>query len=149
MPLRITKAKEMALKFHKNNYGIYPYSFHLNQVYNVLKYFGVTDPVMLAVAWLHDTLEDTELMYEDIFEAFGKEVADLTYLLTDKRGKNRRERQEKTYPLIAEDQRARIIKLADRIANQTQSQHEQEKMWLMYCKEYKFFREILWKKQGA
>lgn len=147
MSARILKAKEFALKYHKNTYGIYPYSFHLNQVYNVLKYFGVTDPIILAAAWLHDALEDTELMYEDIFENFGKEIADLVFLVTDKRGKNRHERQEKTYPLIAEDERGRILKLADRIANQTQSQHEQEKMWLMYCKEYKYFKSTLYKCQ--
>lgn len=147
MSAQILKAKEFALKYHKNMYGSYPYSFHLNQVYNCLKYFGITDPVILAVAWLHDSLEDTELMYEDIFENFGKEIADLTYLLTDKRGKNRRERQEKTYPLIAEDQRGRILKIGDRICNMTQSQHEQEKQWLMYEKEYKFFKETLFKEE--
>jgi len=46
----ILKAKEFALKYHKNNYGIYPYSFHFNQVYNALKYFGVTDKLILAGA---------------------------------------------------------------------------------------------------
>jgi len=139
----ILKAKEFALRYHKNMYGIYPYSFHLNQVYNCLKYFGITDPIILAAAWLHDSLEDTELMYEDIHEHFGKEVADLIFLVTDKRGKNRKERQEKTYPDIALDQRARILKIADRIANMTQSQHEQEKMWLMYNKEYNYFKATL------
>lgn len=140
----IMRAKELAFKYHEGDkYGIYPYTFHLNQVYNVLKFFGVKDELILAAAWLHDVIEDTECLYEDLFEEFGKDLADLVYLVTDKRGKNRRERQEKTYPLIAEDQRARILKLADRIANTTQSQHEKEKQWLMYEKEYEYFKETL------
>lgn len=140
----IMKAKEFAFKYHEGDkYGIYPYTFHLNQVYNVLKFFGVHDELILVCAWLHDIIEDTECLYEDLFEEFGKDVADLTYLVTDKRGKNRQERQQKTYPLIAKDERARILKLADRIANMTQSQHEKEKQWLMYAKEYDFFKTTL------
>jgi (p)ppGpp synthase/HD superfamily hydrolase len=141
----VIKAKEFAFKYHEGQkYGIYPYTFHLNQVYNTLKYFGVTSKLILTASWLHDILEDTECLYEDLFEEFGKDVADLVYLVTDKRGKNRRERQEKTYPLITEDTNGRILKIADRIANMTQSQHEKEKQWLMYDKEYEYFRNTLY-----
>jgi len=141
----ITKAKELAFKYHEGDmYGIYPYTFHLNQVYNILKMFGCNGELVLSGAWLHDVIEDTECLYEDVFEVFGKDLADLVYLVTDKRGKNRKERQERTYPAIAGNTVARILKIADRIANMTQSQHEKEKQWLMYVKEYVYFKETLY-----
>ena len=35
---------------------------------------GVTDPVVLQAALLHDTVEDTETTFEEIEAEFGKEV---------------------------------------------------------------------------
>lgn len=142
----ILKAKAYAFEAHKGDmYGPYPYTKHLNDVYNTLVMVGVTDDLILMAAWMHDTIEDTMVVYEDLFEDFGKRTADLVYLLTDKRGRNRRERHEATYPLIAEDPRAVLVKLADRLANLMNSQHEKEKMFFMYEKEHPYFIETLMK----
>lgn len=140
----IIRAKEYAFKAHDGQpYGPYGYTKHLNDVYNVLVNRGVTDELVLMAAWLHDTIEDTQVIYEDIFDDFGKPMADLTYLLTDKRGKNRPERHKKTYPLIAEDFRATLVKVADRLANVMNSQHEKVKQFFMYEKEHPEFREVM------
>lgn len=138
------KAKRYAFEAHKGDlYGDYPYTKHLNDVYNVLVATGVDDNLILMVAWMHDIIEDTHLRYEDIFEDFGKRTADLVYLVTDKRGKTRSERHQATYPLIADGPRATTIKVADRLANIMNSQHDKEKMFFMYEKEHPYFKETL------
>lgn len=143
----ILKAKAYAIKAHDGDtYGEYPYSKHLNDVYNILILAGVTDKLILSAAWLHDTIEDTQIRYEDLFEDFGKRIADLTYLLTDKRGKNRQERHLATYPLIAEDARATTVKWADRTANFLMSQHSRREQFFKYQKEHVYFKETLYKK---
>ena len=140
----ILKAKAFAIEAHKSDtYGEYQYSKHLNDVYNVLIIAGVTDTLSLSAAWMHDTIEDTQIRYEDVLENFGKLLADLTYLLTDKRGKNRKERHLATYPLIAEDARATIVKWADRTANFLMSQHSRQKQFIMYEREHVYFKETL------
>ena len=142
--MSILRAKTYATEAHAGQtYGPYHYTKHLNDVYNVLVAYGVSDELVLMAAWMHDTIEDTQKRYEDVFEDFGKKTADLVYLLTDKRGKNRKERHEKTYPLIATDPRATLVKVADRLANTMNSQHEKEKMFFMYEKEYPYFKETL------
>ena len=142
----ILKAKEYAIKAHSTDtYGDYPYSKHLNDVYNALILAGITDDLILSVAWLHDTIEDTPVMYEDLFEDFGKRIADLTYLLTDKRGKNRAERHLATYPLLAVSGNATVIKWADRLSNIMMSQHERRAQFFKYQKEHVYFKKTLYK----
>jgi len=139
----VLRAKKFALKAHEGDtYGKnYPYSKHLNDVYNVLVTFGVFDEKVLMVAWLHDTIEDTMVVFEDIEGEFGTQIANLTYLLTDKQGKNRKERQGLTYPLLAEDHYARLVKLADRIVNVTMTMHDSQEKFGMYAKEFPYFME--------
>jgi len=143
----ILKAKEYATEAHKGDtYGPYPYTKHLNDVYNMLIAAGVTDELVLAAAWGHDVIEDTVIRYEDIFEDFGKRYADLVYLVTDKRGKTRKERHLSTYPLIADDARATVVKWADRAANIMMSQHSRQTQFFKYQKEHTYFKETLYKK---
>jgi len=108
----LLEAKKFAETVHEGDmYGKYPYTKHLNDVYNTLMVFGIFDEVVLTVSWLHDTIEDTQIVYEDVYDKFGREVADITYLVTDKRGRNRKERQKNTYPELAKDHRARLTTL--------------------------------------
>lgn len=141
----LLRAKKFAMTAHEGDiYGEgFPYTKHLNDVYNVLVTFGLFKEQLLVVAWLHDTIEDTMVVYEDIEDEFGNIVADLTYLLTDKRGKNRKERQMNTYPVLAESHYARLIKLGDRIANMTMTMHDSQGKFGMYNKEYSYFKETL------
>ena len=140
----LLKAKKFAIKAHEGDtYGNYPYTKHLNDVYNILVTFGIFKEQVLMLAWLHDTIEDTKTVFEDIEDEFGTMMANLTYLLTDKRGKNRKERQEKTYPELAQDHYARLGKLADRIANITMTMHDSQEKFGMYAKEFPYFKETL------
>jgi guanosine-3',5'-bis(diphosphate) 3'-pyrophosphohydrolase len=44
---------------------------------------GITDPVVLCAAILHDIIEDTETTYEELVGAFGREIADVGAEVTD------------------------------------------------------------------
>jgi (p)ppGpp synthase/HD superfamily hydrolase len=88
---------------------------------------------------LHDTLEDTSLSYNDIQKAFGKEVAEIVFCVTDELGRNREERKEKTYPKIQSNWKATVVKICDRIANIEQSRSYNQKLFDMYKKELYIF----------
>ncbi len=66
----------------QRKYTHQPYEVHLKAVSQLLG--EVTDdPAMIAAAWLHDTVEDTEATLEDIRSEFGDRVAQLVGELTD------------------------------------------------------------------
>lgn len=141
----VIKARRFAEIAHANKrYGTdingddIPYTVHLENVLNVLIRFGFTDPILLSAAWLHDTMEDTGTSYNDLKKRFGFDVAEIVYLVTDEKGRNREERHAKTYPEIAKCSKAKLIKLADRIANV-----ENQGLSDMYKKEYPKFRGYL------
>lgn len=94
-----------------------PYTWHLYCVVEALARFGITDPAMVCAAWLHDSIEDTNTSYGDIEKRFGHDVAELVYAVTSELGRNRKERNAKTYPKLKGNRDATILKLADRIAN--------------------------------
>lgn len=79
---------------------------------------GVTDPVVIAAALLHDTVEDTETTFGELEAVFGKEVADVVREVTDDKTMEKLERKQAQVdhaPSISH--RAKLVKLADRIAN--------------------------------
>lgn len=76
------------------------------------------DPGLVMAGLLHDTIEDTETSREELVEAFGEDVASLVAEVTDDPGllrDERKRRQVQTAP--TKSVRARMIKLADKIAN--------------------------------
>jgi (p)ppGpp synthase/HD superfamily hydrolase len=113
-------------------------------VYNVLlPLFGDNDVIMKA-ALCHDLLEDTSITYNDLKNQVGEATADVVYDVTNELGKNRRERAERTYPKIAANPLAVIVKVADRIANTRYSQKQGSSMYSKYCAEYPKFRNALY-----
>lgn len=114
-------AREFALQAHGDQqYGTgEPYIVHLDAVVNILKkvYSDALPLVVEDAAYLHDVLEDTSVKPETIEKLFGPRVREIVELLTERPGKNRRERHLRTYPAIRTDPLAVAVKLADRIAN--------------------------------
>ena len=47
---------------------------------------GITDPVALTAAILHDTIEDTETTADELRAAFGDEVTEVVLEVTDDQG---------------------------------------------------------------
>lgn len=116
---------------------------HLARVVATLRRFGVDDPVLLAAAWLHDTLEDTATELAQIRAEFGDQVADLVWRLTDEPGANRKERHRLTHGKIRGHRDAVRVKLADRIANVEASREQGSHLFGMYRHEHAQFREDL------
>lgn len=95
-----------------------PYVFHPTQVMLLLWEVGVTDSVTLAAALLHDTVEDTGASLGELGARFGPEVTAVVAEVSDDRAlpKLRRKRLQ-IEQAAAKSERARLVKLADKIMN--------------------------------
>lgn len=132
---------------HGQRYSIHPYTYHLNQVDETLCNFGFQDDMELRIsAWLHDIIEDTAFSYEQIKAGFGEIIADIVYAITNEMGRNRKERNEKTYTKIKENKKALILKLADRIVNVSMAVGTNTRYIQMYRKEMPLFKGTLYEK---
>jgi (p)ppGpp synthase/HD superfamily hydrolase len=95
-----------------------PYLVHLSEVAAHCASIKPLDPVLVAAAWLHDTLEYTETKKSLLQERFGQAVADLVADVSDPpnlRGKARRQRQ--VDHTAQAGVRTKRLKLADRTSN--------------------------------
>jgi (p)ppGpp synthase/HD superfamily hydrolase len=121
------------------------YTMHLAYVEDVVNRFNFGSINLRIAAWLHDTIEDTQVSYNDIKKEFNEEIAEIVFAVTDELGRNRQERHNKTYHKIQANENAQIIKLADRIANiEFGLQTGNRKKLEMYFKEYQEFKQILY-----
>lgn len=109
-----------------------------------------------AAALLHDYVEDAGEDWTDhvkLMQANASErTCELVNMLTEKRIScgNRRDRQERSYRVIAQDEDAIAIKLSDRLANTYYACFEgNEKMLSMYRKEMEFFKKSFYDEEDA
>lgn len=122
---------------------VLPYGFHLKMVASYVSRYGyyVADNeldilVLYASAYLHDTIEDARMSYNDVHRfladyvgenpLFSAEVAsqlcelvpEIVYALTNEKGRSRNERaNELYYKGIRETRLASFVKMCDRLAN--------------------------------
>jgi GTP diphosphokinase / guanosine-3',5'-bis(diphosphate) 3'-diphosphatase len=79
---------------------------------------GINDPVVLAAAALHDTIEDTETTEEELRTTFGEEIAQIVVEMTDDKSLPKQERKrlqiEHAHRMSTE---GALVKLADKICN--------------------------------
>ena len=149
--IEYSAAGAFALERHgEQEHGCLKIGDHLKEVVdNVRKYYDPHTNIrdieeVLAAAWCHDLAEDTDTTLEEIEQRFGSGVEELVSLLTDKAGKNRMERQLKTYHMIRRDPDAILIKLCDRLHNHARSIQYGEKYATMYRDEYIRFKFALY-----
>lgn len=115
-------AASFAARAHRHQVrkdGDTPYVSHAFRVaMTVRDLFGCEDGVALASALLHDVIEDTDVDYDEVREAFGDEVARTVAALT-KNGALPEHEREQSYDagLARADWRARLVKLADAYDN--------------------------------
>jgi guanosine-3',5'-bis(diphosphate) 3'-pyrophosphohydrolase len=78
----------------------------------------VRDPVILAAALLHDTIEDTETSYDELRGQFGARIADIVAEVTDTKflGKQSRKRLQLSKAGRA-SAAAQQVKIADKLCN--------------------------------
>lgn len=122
---KIKKAIEFAVKYHgtqQRESGDLYYHHPLEVAQIITEMHLDTDSIVTAI--LHDTIEDTDLTFEDIEKNFGKEVAKLVdgvTKLTKIKFKADNIRQVENFRklLIAmsDDIRVLLVKLADRLHN--------------------------------
>ena len=96
-----------------------PYINHPIALANILaNEGGILDAVVIAAALLHDTLEDTETTPEELQELFGADVAGVVVEVTDDKSLPKAERKQLQIEHAAHiSERAKLVKLADKIAN--------------------------------
>lgn len=109
-------ARSLALYKHKDQrYGKHPYSVHLQAVVDLCH-----TSESRIVAWLHDILEDTDILYETIEDLFGETIAEAVFFITKQVG----------YPYecyiknIKTNRLALTVKIADTKCNLWQSERD-------------------------
>lgn len=79
---------------------------------------GVTDPVALCAALLHDTIEDTETTEQELRATFGDEITSVVLEVTDDKTLAKKLRKQLQIEHAGRaSQRARLVKLADKTCN--------------------------------
>ena len=134
------KAQIFAGEAHDGQmYGAFPYTHHLAAVAALAKEYKAS-PAVCTAAWLHDTLEDTEVSELTLLEEFGPEVTDLVTAVTNALG-TRKERARATYIKIRKaGSSAVLLKLLDRLANVSAAPGYLLKM---YRGEWPLFKKLL------
>ena len=119
----VLKAVEFAATKHKDqrrkDADASPYINHPIALARILIEEGrVDDPIVIAAALLHDTIEDTDTTYQEVRGQFGEAVADIVAEVTDtkwlKKGSRKRLQVMKA---SKSSDGAKLVKLADKIAN--------------------------------
>ena len=143
----IDAVKFSAWRHALNSYDNGPYYIHFEDLEQVLKDHGEDDEESAIMCYLHDSIEDGGVSYNDIKKRFGKDVAEVVYLCTDNKGRNRDARKNQAFydELKSSEYRlqATKIKVADRIANARRSIENKHLMGDRYKKEYSHFKEEL------
>jgi guanosine-3',5'-bis(diphosphate) 3'-pyrophosphohydrolase len=96
-----------------------PYIHHPIAAANILaSEGGIEDPVVLAAALLHDTIEDTSTTRGELAALFGEEVARIVEECTDDMSLEKPVRKQLQIDHAAEKSyKAKLVKLADKTAN--------------------------------
>lgn len=143
--LRAMEKEAFAIHDRVNQrYGKFlPYGFHLKLTASYVSRYGYlvaeTEAdvlVLYASAYLHDTIEDARMTYNDVVkfvrsfkpegttlpdaskEQLDRQVPEIVYALTNEKGRNRDERANAAYYKgICETKFASFVKMCDRLAN--------------------------------
>lgn len=147
-------AKKLAISSHNSANCLYdskPYEVHLKMVVDIAHKFIDCLPIntdfqsIIAACWLHDTIEDCRLTYNDVKDATNETIAELVYALTNEKGKSRSERaNDKYYDGIKNTPNASFIKICDRIANYKYSIENDYGMAIMYQQDMNNFKNHLY-----
>jgi guanosine-3',5'-bis(diphosphate) 3'-pyrophosphohydrolase len=125
---------------HKRREGLkaIPYINHPIAVANLLVQTGnISDPKVIASAFLHDTIEDTRTTKEELKTEFGAVIAELVAELSDDKSLPKKERKRRRVERAAMlSPRARIVKLADKTCNLRDVVHDPPKWSLKRKQRY-------------
>ncbi len=108
-------AEHYARKYHKGQLrkgNGHPYIEHLEAIASLLRRYGYSDEVTLAIGWLHDTVEDTPLTIEELEMIFGRQIANGVDILT--KGSDRAEYNAR---FLYAPKNIQMVKLCDVLHN--------------------------------
>jgi guanosine-3',5'-bis(diphosphate) 3'-pyrophosphohydrolase len=99
--------------------GHLPYINHPLDLAHVLWFEGgIEDPVVLAAALLHDTIEDTQTSLQELQGEFGPQIAEIVMEVTDEPSLDWRARKRLQISRARNaSTAAKLVKLADKICN--------------------------------
>jgi len=125
------KLFDFLIETHKDRkYDGDHYIRHLVDTFGILSYLGVRDPDLGTACLCHDVLEDTDKTEQDLLDAgVSPRALEIIKAVTDEPGKTRKERKAKTYPKIAADPDAALVKFCDRFSNILSGQVKYRKMY--------------------
>ena len=118
----VLRAAAFAAEKHRNqrrkDEEASPYINHPIQLAHILVQERIEDVEVLAAALLHDTIEDTNTSLEELEIVFGYEIAGIVAECTDDKTLSKLERKQAQIDHASHiSHKARLVKLADKIAN--------------------------------
>jgi GTP diphosphokinase / guanosine-3',5'-bis(diphosphate) 3'-diphosphatase len=119
----ILKAAQFAAAKHRDqrrkDAAASPYINHPIALANILSNEGgISDPVVIVAALLHDTIEDTETTQAELEGVFGVEVPHVVMEVTDDKSLSKADRKRLQIEHAGHiSDRAKLVELADKIAN--------------------------------
>ncbi len=124
-----------------------PYIVHPAEVAGIVASVPGATEEMIAAAWLHDVVEDTDVEVTDIWREFGAVVASYVNWLTNpskKEDGNRARRKEIDREFIRNaPAEVKTIKLADLISNCSSIVQHDMKFGKVYLEEKRLMLEVL------
>lgn len=144
-------AQVLATFVHRGQkYGTKSYMAHLEEVAELVRDWGDN---AVVTAYLHDSIEDTQLSISTIDDLFGEFVSEAVGYLTDPPYATRKQRKAAAYAVLASLQYngesqtglssaalALVVKAADRVANvRACIRDKKDSMLEMYRKEHQEF----------
>lgn len=122
----VERAREYAQKAHEGQLrddGRPYFAAHLAQVGTIISTI-TEDPIVIAAAYLHDTLEDTKTTYDDLVREFGPRVATIVHMVTHEGSTGGYKPTGYYFPRLtgrgSTFRAAVLIKFADRLSNLSQ-----------------------------
>ena len=143
------KAMEFARQIHANQKRKYtgnPYADHLAEVAGIVATVEGCTPEMIAVAWLHDCVEDQHVdpIYLGMF--YGPTVKEGVMLLSDLEEGNRESRKRQSRERLAKAPGwVQSIKCADLISNTSSIVQHDPKFAVTYLQEKRLLLDVLTK----
>jgi (p)ppGpp synthase/HD superfamily hydrolase len=138
-----------AHKDQKRKYTGNPYADHLAEVAGIAVTacpITLRPDVMVAVAWLHDCIEDQGVSVETLSEKFGPEIARAVLFLSDTEKGNRAERKAAARQRLAGAwDWVQTIKVADLISNTASIVQHDPKFAAVYLEEKRLLLDVLTK----
>ena len=130
-----------------------PYIVHPFEVASIVATVPSATPEMIAAAWLHDVVEDTEVTLDQIHLVFGADVAKLVFWLTDtskpEDGNRAARKAIDRAHIAAAPAEAQTVKLADLISNTKSIMAHDPEFAKVYLEEKRLLLEVMTKGHPA